>query len=263
VPDRPLAIVVLGGSRGIGRAIVACAVAEGHRVFAGARGELDLAALARAMAGQRGTLRTSAVDLGDDASVRAFYAAARAALHEIDVVVNNAAVEGYGRLAEMSPAAIEEIVRTNLLGMLFSCRHAALAMTPRGGHIINIGSEIAYRAVPLKSVYTATKFAVRGLSDALALELAPAGIRVSQVHPGWVDTGLHDDERRRTGRVSRPRAAATPSAVAEQVASLWRRGEPRQVASVRVRLRGAIGDVFPAWARWRTRRAFARELEDA
>jgi NAD(P)-dependent dehydrogenase (short-subunit alcohol dehydrogenase family) len=263
VPAPSLAIVVLGGSRGIGRAIVACAVAEGHRVFAGARGELDLAALSRALTGPRGTLRTAAVDLGDDASVRAFYAAARAALGEIDVVVNNAAVEGYGRLAEMSPEAIEAIVRTNLLGMLFSCRHAALAMTPGGGHIINIGSEVAYRAVPLKSVYTATKFAVRGLSDALALELAPSGIRVSQVHPGWVDTGLHDDERRRTGRVSRPRSAATPAAVADQVASLWRRGEPRQVASMRARLRGAIGDVFPAWARWRTRRAFSRDLEDA
>jgi len=263
VAEASLAIVVLGGSRGIGRAIVARAVAEGHRVFAGARGELDLAALARALTGERGTLHTSAVELGDDASVRAFYAAARSALGRIDVAVNNAAVEGYGRLAEMSPEAIEAIVRTNLLGMLFSCRHAALAMTPGGGHIINIGSEVAYRAVPLKSVYTATKFAVRGLSDALALELAPSGIRVSQVHPGWVDTGLHDDERRRTGRVSRPRAGATPAAVADQVAALWRRGGPRHGASLRVRLRGAIGDVFPAWARWRTRRAFSRELEDA
>lgn len=256
--------MVLGGSRGIGRVIVERAVAEGHRVFAGARGEADLAALQRALTDQPGTLRTAAVDVGEDASMRAFYAAARAALGKIDVVVNNAAAEGYGRLAEMSPETIEAIVRTNLLGVLFSCRHAALAMTPGGGHIINIGSEIAYRAVPLKSVYSATKFAVRGLSDALALELAPSGIRVSQVHPGWVDTGLHDDERRRTGGVSRPRGAATPAGeVADAVAELWRRGRPGQVASLRARLRGAVGEIFPAWARWRTRRAFADQLEDA
>lgn len=260
---RSLAIVVLGGSRGIGRSVVERAVADGHRVFAGARGEADLAALQRALADPPGALRTATVDAGDDASVRAFYAAAGAALGAIDVVVNNAAVEGYSRLAEMSPEAIESIVRTNLLGVLFSCRHAALAMA-RGGHIINIGSEVAYRAVPLKSVYSATKFAVRGLSDALELELAPSGIRVSQVHPGWVDTGLHDDERRRTGGASQPRGAATPAGeVADAVAELWRGGGPRRIASLRVRLRGAVGEVFPAWARWRTRRAFADQLEDA
>jgi 3-oxoacyl-[acyl-carrier protein] reductase len=264
VPNRSLAIVVLGGSRGIGRSIVERALADGHRVFAGARGEADLATLQRAPASPPGTLRTATVDAGDDASVRAFYAAAGAALGPIDVVVNSAAVEGHGRLAEMSPEAIEAIVRTNLLGVLFSCRHAALAMAPGGGHIINIGSEVAYRAVPLKSVYSATKFAVRGLSDALELELAPSGIRVSQVHPGWVDTGLHDEERRRTGGVSRPRGAATPAGqIADAVAELWQCGGPRRVASLRARLRGVVGEIFPAWARWRTRRAFADQLEDA
>ena len=262
MPKPSLAIVVLGGSRGIGRSIVERAVAEGHRVFAGARGEADLAALTRGLTDRPGTLRTAAVDVGDDASLGAFYAAVGAALGKIDVVINNAAVEGYGSLAEMSPATIEAIVRTNLLGVLFSCRHAALAMTPGGGHIINVGSEVAYRAVPLKSVYSATKFAVRGLSDALELELAPSGIQVSQVHPGWVDTGLHDDEHRRTGSVSRPRDARPAGEVADAVAELWRSGGPRRVASLRARLRGAVGEIFPAWARWRTRRAFADQLKD-
>ncbi|WP_437276369.1 SDR family oxidoreductase [Sorangium sp. So ce375] len=263
MPERALAIVVLGGSRGIGRAIVARALAEGHRVFAGARGEGALLALQQsaAPAGAGPRLGTRAVDVGDDASQRAFFGAARAFLGGVDVVVNNAAREGYGRLDEMALEDVEAIVRTNLLGVILGCRHAAQAMGASGGHIINVGSEVSFRAVPMKSVYCATKFAVRGLSDALELELAPRGIRVSQVHPGWVDTGLHEDERRRRGSVSRPEGGGVPvDRVAESVAALWREPRAQGGAPLRLRLRSAVGELFPTWARWRTRRAFGEQL---
>lgn len=263
MPERALGIVVLGGSRGIGRAVVARALSDGHRVFAGARDEGALRALQQDLAPERAARRlgTAAVDVGDDASQRAFFGAARAFLGGIDVVVNNAAREGYGRLDEMALDDVEAIVRTNLLGVILGCRHAVQAMGAAGGHIINVGSEVSFRAVPLKSVYCATKFAVRGLSDALELELAPRGIRVSQVHPGWVDTGLHEDERRRRGEVSRPRDGGVPvDRVAASVAALW--GEPRARggAPLRLRLRSVVGELFPAWARWRTRRAFGVQL---
>ncbi|CAN96854.1 MULTISPECIES: SDR family NAD(P)-dependent oxidoreductase [Sorangium] len=264
MPERTLAIVVLGGSRGIGRAIVARALAEGHRVFAGARDERALLALQQGAAPEgAGRLGTGAVDVGDDASQRAFFGAARAFLGGIDVVVNNAAREGYGRLDEMALEEVEAIVRTNLLGVILGCRHAAQAMGDGGGHIINVGSEVSFRAVPMKSVYCATKFAVRGLSDALELELAPRGIRVSQVHPGWVDTGLHEDERRRRGSVSRPHDGGVPvERVAESVAALWRAPRAQGGAPLRLRLRSVVGELFPAWARWRTRRAFGEQLRE-
>ncbi|MDC0678801.1 SDR family NAD(P)-dependent oxidoreductase [Sorangium atrum] len=265
MPERTLAIVVLGGSRGIGRAIVARALAEGHRVFAGARDERALLALQQSAApeGAGRRLGTGAVDVGDDASQRAFFGAARAFLGGIDVVVNNAAREGYGRLDEMALEDVEAIVRTNLLGVILGCRHAAQAMGDGGGHIINVGSEVSFRAVPMKSVYCATKFAVRGLSDALELELAPRGIRVSQVHPGWVDTGLHEDERRRRGSVSRPHDGGVPvDRVAESVAALWREPRAQGGAPLRLRLRSVVGELFPAWARWRTRRAFGEQLRE-
>lgn len=264
--ERTLGIVVLGGSRGIGRAIVARALEEGHRVFAGARDEKALLALQQRFAPEHADRRlgTAAVDVGDDASQRAFFSKARAFLGGLDVVVNNAAREGYGRLDEMALEDIESIIRTNLLGVILGCRHAAQAMMESGGgHIINIGSEVSFRAVPLKSVYCATKFAVRGLSDALELELAPRGIRVSQVHPGWVDTGLHDDERRRRGAVARPRDGGIPvERVAASVAALWREPQARGGPPLRLRLRSAVGDLFPAWARWRTRRAFVEQLRE-
>ncbi|WP_437974105.1 SDR family oxidoreductase [Sorangium sp. So ce295] len=264
MPERTLAIVVLGGSRGIGRAIVARALAEGHRVFAGARDERALLALQQGAAPENaGRLGTSTVDVGDDASQRAFFGAARAFLGGLDVVVNNAAREGYGRLDEMALEDVEAIVRTNLLGVILGCRHAAQAMGDGGGHIINVGSEVSFRAVPMKSVYCATKFAVRGLSDALELELAPRGIRVSQVHPGWVDTGLHEDERRRRGSVSRPHDGGVPvERVAESVAALWRAPRAQGGAPLRLRLRSVVGELFPAWARWRTRRAFGEQLRE-
>jgi NAD(P)-dependent dehydrogenase (short-subunit alcohol dehydrogenase family) len=203
------------------------------------------------------------VDVGDDASQRAFFGAARAFLGGLDVVVNNAAREGYGRLDEMALEDVEAIVRTNLLGVILGCRHAAQAMGDGGGHIINVGSEVSFRAVPMKSVYCATKFAVRGLSDALELELAPRGIRVSQVHPGWVDTGLHEDERRRRGSVSRPHDGGVPvERVAESVAALWRAPRAQGGAPLRLRLRSVVGELFPAWARWRTRRAFGEQLRE-
>ncbi|WP_438011605.1 SDR family oxidoreductase [Sorangium sp. So ce321] len=266
MPERALAIVVLGGSRGIGRAVVARALAEGHRVFAGARDEKALLALQQAFAPEHAGRRlgTGPLDVGDDASQRAFFGAARAFLGGIDVVVNNAAREGYGRLDEMALEDIESIVRTNLVGVILGCRHAVQAMGASGGHIINVGSEVSFRAVPLKSVYSATKFAVRGLSEALELELAPRGIQVSQVHPGWVDTGLHEDERRRRGSASRPQDGGVPvDRVAASVAALWR--EPRAHTSVplRLRLRSVVGELFPAWARWRTRRAFGEQLRES
>ncbi|XXY49949.1 SDR family oxidoreductase [Sorangium sp. So ce269] len=265
MPERALAIVVLGGSRGIGRAVVARALAEGHRVFAGARDEKALLALQQAFASEHAGRRlgTGPLDVGDDASQRAFFGAARAFLGGIDVVVNNAAREGYGRLDEMALEDIESIVRTNLVGVILGCRHAAQAMGASGGHIINVGSEVSFRAVPLKSVYCATKFAVRGLSEALELELAPRGIQVSQVHPGWVDTGLHEDERRRRGSVSRPQDGGVPvDRVAASVAALWRAPRAHTSASLRLRLRSVVGELFPAWARWRTRRAFGEQLRE-
>lgn len=186
--------LITGASRGLGRAFAEAALAAGDRVAALARTTADLEALA-ADHGDR--VMALPVDVTDRAAV--FAAAARAVerFGRLDVVVNNAGTMWLGAVEEFGEREARAAMEVNFFGALWVTQ----AVTPQlraqgGGHLLQISSVGGVVTGPTAGLYSASKFALEGMSEALAQELAPFGARVTIVEPGgyWTDlyrSGLH------------------------------------------------------------------------
>lgn len=186
--------VVTGAARGIGRAVAQRLARDGCAV---AVADLDAAAgeaVAAAIAASGGRAFAHPVDVADAESVRALVAATAERLGPLDVMVANAGIAHVGPLAEATAADLHSLFRVNVLGTLNSIQQAAVAMRERekGGRIVVASSITGRQGTPLLGLYGATKFAVVGLVQAAAKELAPAGITVNAYCPGVVDTPMND-----------------------------------------------------------------------
>lgn len=173
--------LVTGATRGIGRAIASRVVAGGDQVCILARGESGQAA-AREIGG--GAVAVVADVADPDAAKRAVSEAAKL-LGGIDVVVNNAGQHRGGRVDALTLQDWDSTMATNLGGPLHVIRAALPHLVP-GSAIVNIGAVVGYRGFPGDSCYGASKAGLAGLSQVLAAELAPRGIRVNLVVPGFV-----------------------------------------------------------------------------
>lgn len=173
--------LITGASRGIGRAIAQVALQAGHRVILTARKPEALADLHRSYPEQTIVLpldvreRTQAFAVVEEAQRRGF---------RPSVVVNNAGYGLVGALEELPPDAILKQVETNLLGVIWVTQATLPLLRASGGFIFNITSIAGYFGFKGATLYNATKFAVVGLSEALAQEVAPWGIYVCSVAPG-------------------------------------------------------------------------------
>ncbi len=181
---------ITGASSGFGAACVHWFAARGWRVGAWARrGERLNALKAEVIAAHPGAdLWTDVVDVRDAEAVVAAWD--RRPFADVDVLVNNAGLaRGRESVEEGSLQDWNEMIDTNLKGLLHVTRAVAPAMVARGkGHIINVGSLAGREAYPGGNVYGATKFAVDGLTDGMRLDLTPKGIKVSQIAPGMANT---------------------------------------------------------------------------
>ena len=192
---RPTAIIT-GASSGIGEAAARALAAQGYDVAVIARRGERLEMLAKGIEEAGGRAIPIVADLADEAATARAADTALEALGRIDLLVNNA---GY------SPgAAIEQFTRDQLRHIfdvnLFSALQMIGAVTPKmreqgGGRIINVGSVAGMIPAPLAIPYAATKVGMHAATDALRLELAPFGIRLSLVIPGFVDTAVFDNAR--------------------------------------------------------------------
>jgi len=182
-----LSVIVTGGARGIGRAIVERLTAQGARV---AIGDRDIA-LAQATAQEIGRGVVAAhLDVTDAASWAGFLGEVES-VGPFDVLVNNAGIMPIGSLLKEPEEVTRRIVDINLHGVINGTKAVAPGMIERGhGHIVNIASVVGRYAVANGASYTASKFAVVGLSESLRAELAPQGIDVSLVLPSIVKTEL-------------------------------------------------------------------------
>lgn len=180
---------ITGASRGFGLRIAKLALEQGDNVVATARrAEAVIEAL-----GQRERLLALALDVTDEAQAKAAAAAAVEAFGSIDVLLNNAGFGLLGAVEEASAADVEAVYRTNVFGLLGVTRAILPTMrAQRSGRILNISSIGGYRGAAGFGVYSSTKFAVEGLSEALHAELAPLGVHVTVVEPGYFRTDFLD-----------------------------------------------------------------------
>jgi NADP-dependent 3-hydroxy acid dehydrogenase YdfG len=184
-------VVITGAARGIGQATAQALLARGARVIIGDR---DVDALERTVSrmSSRGPVSGHPLDVTDRDSFAAFLDKARAdGGGHIDVLINNAGVMPVGRFLDQSQQAIRSAIEVNFYGVLNGCQLVLPEMVRRrSGHIVNIASLAGLVAVPGQVVYAGTKFAVVGLSTALADEYAPHGVAVSAVLPTFTNTEL-------------------------------------------------------------------------
>jgi NAD(P)-dependent dehydrogenase (short-subunit alcohol dehydrogenase family) len=191
--------IVTGGSRGIGRAVVAAFAAEGaHVVFTGRHpdtGEATAAALSRlpATAAGGGTVRFEVGDVADEARVVDIVNRVLAEhAGRLDILVNNAAIQKEARLLDQTTEDFHAVVNVNLLGTFLFSRAVLPSMIRQGsGVIVNLSSVLGLVADPLLPVYAATKAGILGLTRATALAYAADGIRAVAICPGDVDTELN------------------------------------------------------------------------
>lgn len=173
---------ITGCSTGLGRVLVQELLAAGHRVAASARQPGSLAGLDPGDPARFLALR---LDVTDPGHVAAAVDSAAAHFGRLDVLVNNAGYGVVGALEEVPEPEIRRVFETNVFGLMAVTRAVLPVMRAQGsGVVLNISSIAGFTATPGFGIYNATKFAVEGLSEALALDVAKLGIRVHIVEPG-------------------------------------------------------------------------------
>jgi NAD(P)-dependent dehydrogenase (short-subunit alcohol dehydrogenase family) len=188
--------VVTGAASGIGRAVAEALAAKGCDV---ALADIDAEGLAEAAArieaqGRRAT--THRVDVSDHTQMEAFAAAVEEAHGRVDVLVNNAGVTVAATFEEQSLEDFEWVVGINLWGVVYGCKlFLPLLLRQDEAYVVNLSSMFGLVGMPRQTSYCATKFAVRGFSEALAVDLAGTRVRVLCVHPGGIRTNIAKSAR--------------------------------------------------------------------
>lgn len=180
--------VVTGAGRGIGRAVAELLAARGATVVLLARSEPQLREVASTIEGGGGTAMTIPVDVNDDGALQAAFDA----IGPADILVNSAGTNRPKPLLDITIDDLDVMIGLNLRAVFRATQlfvgHAV--QSGKGGVIVNISSQMGHVGAPGRSVYCATKHGVEGLTKALAVELAPRGIRVVSVAPTFIETAM-------------------------------------------------------------------------
>ena len=216
---------ITGASRGLGLAWAQAALARGDKVVAAVRSIESVAPLVDAFGA---SILPVSVDVGDRASVFGAVDAAIASFGRIDVVVSNAGFGLFGTIEETAETQARAQFDVNLFGTLWVVQAALPHLRRQGGGRVLVTSSIAgVITFPTAGVYNATKWAVEGLTETLASEVAGFGIKVTLIEPGGYDT----DWRGASAAHTTPIAAYDPLRQAMKAASVGRKlGDPRSTA---------------------------------
>ncbi len=255
-------ILITGASSGIGEATARVFAAQGYHVVLAARRLDRLEALAIEIRGMGGLALPVATDLADLAQIDRLVRTSLAEVGQIDVLFNNA---GFGRinwLENLDPVEdIESQLRVNLLGVVQTTRAVLPHMIARHqGHIINMASMSGFIGTPTYSIYAASKFAVRGFTEALRREVGVYGIRVAGIYPGGVETEFsqHMGYRRKTGLTTPRRLRLSAEAVALTVLGVVRHPRRTVIIPAPMRLVAWFNFLFPGIIDWLVERRFTR-----
>ncbi len=183
-------VAVTGASSGIGEATALAFARRGSRLALGAR-RLDRLNAVAQKCREKGSpdVSTRRLDVGRRSDATGFITSALRDHEHIDILVNNAGLGWMGRLHEMPEEKVDELIATNLAGVIATTQAVLPSMLERRrGVIINVASVVAFRAAPYSAVYSATKYALVGLSHALRGELSGSGVKVCVVYPASTGT---------------------------------------------------------------------------
>ncbi len=189
-PD-PWTVVITGASSGIGRATALAYGRGGHRVVLAARDPVALRRVAAEVEEAGGTAVAIATDVTRDDDVAAFAGATLEAFGPADIVIANAGYGHFGALADTRIDDVRALMDTNFLGVVRVAQAFHDQLSDRRGRFVIVGSVFARAGLARFAPYAASKFAVRGLAQALRAEWAPEGISVTLVNPGSTRTAFH------------------------------------------------------------------------
>lgn len=237
--------VITGAGGGIGAALARRLRAEGCR--------LALVDVREAALPERAPdITTHAIDVSDAGAWDALAREVERAHGAADLLVNNAGITVHGTFADQTLADLDRIVGVNLKGVLYGCRAFLPQLRARGeGHIVNVSSLAGRIAIPYQSTYCATKFAVRGLSAALRMELAADGVGVTAVMPGAVATSLLERAQSYDRAASQKMAqlmiehGVRPEHLADRVVRAIRRNEAEVVIGWDARIATTVQAIAP------------------
>lgn len=240
-------VVITGGSRGLGLVMARELVSLGAKVAICARDADELARAQRDLVARDGIVFAMRCDVTNRSDVASFVSAVRAALGPIDVVINNAGVIDVGPMEHMTTEDYERAMATHFWGPLTVTLAVLPDMRQRGkGRIVNITSIGGKVAVPHLLPYTASKFALVGLSEGMRAELAKDGICVTTVVPGLMRTGSPPNAvfkgRHRAEYTwfaigaSLPLTSMRAERAARRIIAAMRRGDPEVVLSVQANI---------------------------
>ena len=186
--------LVTGAGKGIGKAIALALAKEGVNVILVARTADDIEKVATKVRSLRVKALAITADVSDIQSVDGGVAKALAEFGTIDILINNAGIAAFGKFLELEPTVWERIIQVNLMGTYYTTRAVLPNMIERQtGDIINISSTAGLKGNALTSAYSASKFAVLGLTESLMQEVRKHNIRVTALTPSTVATEMAKD----------------------------------------------------------------------
>ena len=230
--------VITGAATGIGRALAARLADEGARLCLADINKEQLDVVARDLSDKGCDVSAHAVDVADRPQVESLCRNAVEHFGRVDVLINNAGVALLGDVEEVSLSDIEWLMGINFWGMVYGVKFfLPILKQQKKAYIVNLSSVFGIIAPPGGAAYAASKFAVRGFTEALKHELAGTSVQVSSVHPGAIRTGIAKSSR--LGAGADPRkweqevakfeylARTTPERAADRIVSGMLKGETR------------------------------------
>ena len=259
-----LRVLVTGASQGIGRALVVEAAKRGAKVLAAARSQPLLDELTAEVRKANGVVETVAADVTKPEDRQAMVDAAVRHFGGLDVLVNNAGIGATGHFMDSDPEVLRKIFETNFFGLTETTR-VFLPLLKRGvtPAIVNISSVVGKRALPARSLYSASKFAVAGFSESIRAELAKDGIDVIVVSPGLTQTNFSQNmlEQKAKLQLDHMRGMTSEEVAAATLRAI-ERGSPDVTLTLKGKLLVLVNRFFPWFVDWKAKKTVRKLFAD-